>query len=59
VKVTVETTSVPVSWQFARSWVIVAVTSIARESVLPCGLNKVTSPVPVGMPAIGHTLRTE
>ena len=32
--------------------------SIAPESVLPCGSNKVMSPVPLGMPAIGQALRT-
>jgi hypothetical protein len=38
--------------------VIAAVTSMARESVLPGGLNRVTSPVPAGTPAIGQALRT-
>jgi len=58
VNVTVEMTSFPASWQYARSWVIAALTSIALESVLVCGLNRVMSPVPVGIPAIGQELRT-
>jgi len=58
VKVTVDTTSLPASWHTARTSVIAAVTSIARESVLPSGLNKVMSPVPAGTPAIGQALRT-
>ena len=33
-----------------------AVTSIARESVLPTGLNKVISPVPAGIPTTGQAL---
>ena len=57
VKVTVETTHCRF-WQLARTWVIAAVTSIARESLLPAGSNKVMSPVPAGIPAIGHALRT-
>ena len=41
VKVAVETTSLPVSWQVARSWVIVAVTSIALANRCCLGgLNK-------------------
>ena len=58
VKVTVDTTSLPASWHTARTSVIAAVTSIARLSVLFGGLNRVTSPVPAGTPAIGQVLRT-
>jgi len=34
------------------------VTSIALAAVLFGGLNRVTSPVPAGTPAIGQSLRT-
>src|SRR3954469_312507 len=37
---------------------MLAVTSMARESVLPAGLNKVMSPVPDGTPRTGQVLRT-
>src|SRR5579884_652483 len=51
-------TSLPVSSQNERSLVIAAVTSIALESRLSGGLKSVMSPVPVGIPAIGQSLRT-
>jgi hypothetical protein len=45
-------------WQLARMLVIVAVTSIASAAMLFDGLNIVTSPVPAGIPGIGHALRS-
>src|SRR5688572_20930326 len=38
--------------------VIVAVTSIASAAMLFDGLNVVMSPVPAGIPGIGHALRS-
>ena len=40
VKVAVETTSLPVSWQVARTSLIAAVTSIALASVLSGGIEQ-------------------
>src|SRR3982751_2565981 len=51
-------TSVPTSWHEARRSVIAAVTPIAREEFVFCGLNKVMSPGPARTPAIGQSLRT-
>src|ERR1700754_4652852 len=56
--VAVDATSLPASAQVARTDVMLAVTSIARESVLSGGLNREMSPVPAGTPAMGQERRT-